>query len=173
MREARREYVGAEDADYETSFVHTAPPAVVWQYFVDPFQRLRWEDPPFNKKNPDKEERNARGRSGVGAKSHCDHQAVVAAREIVDWRPFSYFTCRSMTQLKGGFIPARPAIETVEFVPHGDGSTLVCSRLRMVDRGRLSMLALKPGHLFVRRAARGWGAKLQAALEEDMAAASS
>ena len=29
MREARREYVGAEDADIETSFVHTAPPAVV------------------------------------------------------------------------------------------------------------------------------------------------
>lgn len=173
MREARREYVSADDADIETSYVVPFSPAVVWQYIVDPVQRLRWEVPLFDKRNPDKDERNARGRSGVGGKSHCSHGPGTATREIIDWRPFSYYTMRNMWQFKGGFIAARPAIETIEFVPHGDGSTLVCYRIRAVDRGRLSMLALKPIRLLLRRAVRGWSPKLQAAIEEDLAAASS
>src|SRR5438105_9896094 len=41
MREARTEYVSADDADYETSIAVRHPPPVVWQYLVDPVQRLR------------------------------------------------------------------------------------------------------------------------------------
>lgn len=173
MREARREYVSAADADIETSYVVPFPPAVVWQYFVDPVQRLRWESPLFDRKNPDKDERNARGRGGVGAKSHCSHGPGTASREIIDWRPFSYCTNRTTLRFAGGFIPARRLIETIEFIPHGDGGTLVCFRIRAVDRGRLSILALMPIRLVLRTISRDWSPKMQAAIEEDIAAASS
>lgn len=173
MREARREYVSAEDADVETSFVVPFPPAVVWQYIVDPVQRLRWEDPMINKKHPDRQERNADGRSGVGLTSHCDHGPLMAAREIIDWRPFSYYTNRNMAQLKGGLLRPSPTLETVELIPQGDGGTLLCYRLRLVDRGRLPMLFLKPGRLLARRAVSKWSPMMQAAINEDIAAASS
>lgn len=172
MREERREYVSAADADFEMNFVVPVPSAVAWQYFVDPIQRLRWEGKLFDK-NPDKTEPNARGRSGVGAKSHCSHGPGVATREIVDWRPFSYSTSRTMTPLAGGFITAREAIETLEFVTRGDGSTLVSYRIRVVDRGRLSLLTLKLTSLLFRAGARNFNTKLQAALQQDGAAASS
>jgi uncharacterized protein YndB with AHSA1/START domain len=173
MREARREHVSAADADLEMNFVVPVPPPVAWQYFVDPVQRLRWACGLFDK-DPDKAEPNARGRSGVGAKSHCNHGPGVATREVIDWRPFSYVTCRTMTPFAGGFITARPVIETTEFVPHEDGSTSVYYRLRVVDRGRLSMLALRATpRLFFRTGARNWNTKLQAALQQDIAAASS
>src|ERR1700694_4619311 len=173
MRDARREYVSAEDADIETSFVVPFPPAVVWQYIVDPVQRFRWEVPMFDKKNPDKDERNARGRSGVGATSHCNHGPLMNAREIIDWRPFSYYTNRTMTQFKGGLLRARPTLETVEFVPQEDGGTLLCYRVRLIDRGRLPMLFLKPGSLRLRGAAASWSTRLPAAIGEDLVAASS
>lgn len=111
-----------------------------------------------------------RGRLGVGAKSHCNHGPGVGTREFIDWRPFSYVTSRIMTS--GGFITVREAIETIEFTPRGDGGTLVCGRIRVVDRGWLLMLALKPFRRRFRRGVRDSNAKLQAALEEDIAAAS-
>lgn len=173
MREARREYVSSADADVEMNFIFPLAPAVVWQYFVDPVQRQRWACRLFDK-NPDKNEPDARGRLGTGAKSHCSHgPGGVATREYVDWRPFSYFTCRTMTPFAGGFITTRRAIETVEFVPREDGSTLVCGRIRVVDRSRLSMLTLKATRLLFRAGARDWNTKLQAAIEQDSAAASS
>src|SRR5215216_5474026 len=44
MREARRVHIGSEEADLEISFgEHPYSPAVLWQYFVDPEKRLRWQ----------------------------------------------------------------------------------------------------------------------------------
>jgi hypothetical protein len=44
MRGARRVHIGCEEADLEISFGdHPYPPAVLWQYFVDPEKRLRWQ----------------------------------------------------------------------------------------------------------------------------------
>jgi hypothetical protein len=171
MREARREYVSADDADIETNFVVPFPPAVVWQYVVDPVQRLRWACRLFNK-DPDKAEPNTRGRLGVGAKSHCNHGRGAASREIIDWRPFSYYTSRTMMGIGRRFITAREARETFEFTSRGNGETLGSWRIRFVDRGRLSMLALKATLFLTRAGARDWNAELQAAIEEDIAAAS-
>ena len=70
MREARRVYIGSEDADVEISFgEHPYPPAVVWQYFVDPEKRLRWQPLQTAVKN----QPNQQGRLGPGASSHCAH----------------------------------------------------------------------------------------------------
>ena len=70
MRDARRVYVGTEDADVELSFGDFRyPPAVVWQYFVDPEKRLRWQPLQTAIKN----QPNQDGRFGPGASSHCAH----------------------------------------------------------------------------------------------------
>ena len=170
MRQQRREYVSAEGADYEATIEVPYPPPVVWQYVVDPVQRLRWACVLFDK-NPDTVARNEHGRAGVGGKVHCNHGPAEAYREVIDWRPFNYFTLRGLAQFRGGFIPARQMVETFELGPRADGGTRLSWRIRFLDRSRFSMLTLKAITLLFRGGV-GYGkAKLQAALEEDMAAA--
>ena len=92
-----------------------------------------------------------------------------AHREFVDWRPFSYFTCRTTTPVAGAFVTPRPAIETVEFEPLRENWTRIVGRFRLVNRGRISLLAVRvtrPLYLaFWRRA----GDALRSTIEEDAA----
>ncbi len=164
MREDRREYISSADADIEMTFDLPVSPAVAWRYLVDPVERLRWA---CRGSIPDRTETNARGRMGAGAKQHCSHAGRDAMHEYIDWRPFSYATCRTMTPGAGAFVLRRAVVETTEFVPRDDGGTLVQHRIRVVDRGRLSKLMLQPGVLFYRVAARRWLANLLRAIEED------
>lgn len=142
MREQRREYITSEAADFETSFVMPVPPRMAWQYVVDPMERLRWVCninyplwPNFGKA-PDTLERNADGRTGSGAKTHCGHapKGVAALREFVDWRPFSYFTFR----IAGMFDTV--TIETWEFESKDSDASRVTVRYRLTHRRRISVL---------------------------------
>jgi uncharacterized protein YndB with AHSA1/START domain len=143
MREARRVHVGPEEADMEISFgEHPYPPAVVWQYFIDPDKRLRWQ--PLQTAVTNRP--NRQGRLGAGAASHCAHgRGGDVLREYLDWRPYDYFTCR-LTPLGRGplfFLWT----ETFEFVPTGAG-TLVRYRVRLEDRRpltRLRFVLTRPG----------------------------
>jgi hypothetical protein len=168
MREERREYITSEEADSESVIDVPVPPAVAWQYYVDPLERQRWACRQFGK-DPDETEPNAQGRYGTGAKLHCGHGPgpVWAHREFVDWRPFAYFTCRTMTPVAGSYVTPRPAIETVEFVPLGENGTRIVGRFRLVNRGRLSLLAVRATRplflAFWRRA----GDALRSIIEED------
>ena len=136
MREARREYIGPDDADIDVSFEVPVPPSIVWQYFVDPEKRLRWQTMQTSVKN----QLNASGRMGVGSSSHCAHGPGVGdgLREYLDWRPFSYLTCR-FTPLPNGTVAMPPAMETYEFIALEDGGTSVHWRIRLLDRGPESM----------------------------------
>ena len=63
MREARRVYIGSEDADLEISFGEIPyPPAVLWQYFVDPEKRLALAAAADRDREPAEPARTARGR---------------------------------------------------------------------------------------------------------------
>ena len=138
MREARRVYIGPEDADLEVSFgAHPYPPALLWQYFVDPEKRLRWQPLQTAVKN----QPNRQGRLGPGASSHCAHGfGGDALREYLDWRPYRYFTNR-FTPL--GRSPLFfPCIETFEFAP-SDTGTRVNYRFRLEDRGLLTRLRFR------------------------------
>jgi len=138
MREAQREYISSDEADFELSGEHPYPPAVLWQYFVDPEKRLRWQPLQTAIRN----EANQHGRMGGGASSHCAHGVGGdALREYLDWRPFSYFTNR-ITPLSSwpGFFAA---VETTEFVPTETGTTMVHFRSRLRDRGRLTRLRFR------------------------------
>jgi hypothetical protein len=168
MRERHREYLGDETADLVSVIKVSRPREIVWQYLVDPVQRLRWACVLMNK-DPDTVSVNELGRVGVGAKVHCNHGPAEAYREIVDWRPFDYFTTRGITQVRGHFLPGREIIETFELKPTDGEGTEVSWRLRFVDRGRFSKLFLR-GLKFLSRGGVGHGQKkLEAALAEDLA----
>jgi uncharacterized protein YndB with AHSA1/START domain len=164
MREARRVYIGPEEADLEISFgEHPYPPAVVWQYFVDPEKRLRWQPLQTAIRN----QPNRHGRMGSGASSHCAHGVGGdALREYLDWRPYSYFTNRFTPLGRGPLF--FPSIETFEFIPTGAG-TRVDYRFRLEDRGPLTRLRariIRPGG---RRMLSRSGTTLRKILDEDAA----
>jgi uncharacterized protein YndB with AHSA1/START domain len=161
MREAQREYISSSEADFELSGEHPYPPAVLWQYFVDPEKRLRWQPLQTAIRN----EANRHGRMGAGASSHCAHGVGGdAMREYLDWRPFSYFTNR-MTPLSSW--PAFFAtVETTEFIPTETGTTTVHYRIQLRDRGRLTRLRFRSALPLYRRALIRSHEKLDKAMRE-------
>jgi Protein of unknown function (DUF2652) len=173
MREERRVNIKAEDADVETTFDLPVPPASAWQYWVDPIERQRWACRQFGK-DPDEVKRNARGRYGSGAKTHCGHGPgpVWGLRECVDWRPFEYFSSHTTTPVAGALVRARAATETVEFLPLGEHGTRIVWRFRVTERGRISLLALRAFRPFWRAFWRRAYAALASIVEEDAAARS-
>ena len=166
MRESHREYVSSAEADVEVSIDVPAPPSVVWSYAVDPLQRWRWERGPMHK-HPDEDERNSRGRSGVGAKSHCTHALGGAMREIVDWRPYSYLTQSGKGRVWGGWVMPARMTETVELTPTDDGGTRFVLRVRLSNRSASAKLALASRRLLLPLAVRDWRRNWRKIVEED------
>lgn len=166
MREARRVYVGSADADEELTFgEHPHPPAVVWQYFVDPEKRLRWQPLQTAITNQPNEE----GRTGPGASSHCAHGAQGdALREYLDWRPYRYFTNRFTPLGRGPLF--FPMIETFEFTPT-DVGTRVQYRFRLEGCGPWTRLRFKVLRRGGRRMLIRAGRRLGRVLAEDAATA--
>lgn len=166
MRKSHREYLSSAEADGEFTIDVPAPPAVVWGYMVDPLQRWRVERGPLHK-HPDEDERNARGRTGNGAKSHCTHALGAAMREIVDWRPYSYYTMRGTNQVWGGHIMAGRMTETIELTATDDGGTRIHTRVRLTDRGIFAKLAFAPAKFLLPLSARAWQRNWRKIVEED------
>jgi uncharacterized protein YndB with AHSA1/START domain len=84
----RRVYVAADTADAEVSFDLPSPPAIVWDYLTSPTKRVRYS-------GADRvDEKSPGGRRGPGTTNHCAHGHDVIVEEILDWRPFHYFTVR-------------------------------------------------------------------------------
>jgi uncharacterized protein YndB with AHSA1/START domain len=134
MRDAASEYLTSADADFEASGECPFPPSFVWQYFVDPDKRLRWQSPYQTavEKQP-----NALGRTGLGSTSHCAHtDGKEITRHYLDWRPFRYFTMRfAEPEHKPGDPFAIPSCtETIEFSPNDAGGTILTGRVRINDR---------------------------------------
>jgi uncharacterized protein YndB with AHSA1/START domain len=162
MREARSEYISSADADFELSGEHPYPPAVLWQYFVDPEKRLRWQPLQTAIRN----EANEHGRMGAGASSHCAHgMGGDALREYLDWRPFNYYTNRFTPLSRGPMF--LPTVETTEFIPTDTGTTMVHFRVRLQDRGRLTRLRFRSTLPIFRRAFSRSHEKLEKTMRED------
>ena len=170
MREERHVHISSEDADVESTFDLPVPPALAWQYILDPITRQRWACRQFGK-NPDEVAVNAQGRRGAGAKTHCGHGPgpVWGLREFIDWRPFDYVTSKTTTPVAGALVRPRPAIEAIEFQPLGEHGTRIIWRFRIANRGRLSLLALRVFRPFWLAFWRRAGAALVSIIEEDAA----
>ena len=173
MRAERRVYIRSADADVEFTFDLPVPPAIAWQYVVDPIERQRWACRQFGK-DPDEMIANTQGRRGAGATTHCGHGPgpVWGFREWIDWRPFTYLTSHTTTPVAGALVRPQPATETVEFQPLGEHGTRIVWRFRVTNRSRISLLALRVFRPFWLAFWRRAGAALVGIVEEDAAARS-
>ncbi len=143
------------------------PASILWQYYVDPEKRLRWQPPGQtaieNTPNED-------GRLGAGASSHCAHGIMGdILREYIDWRPFRYFTNR-MTPIGkqlAGRIMLQPWVETTEFIPLDDGVTAIRFRIRIQSRGWLARVRFWLSSRFMRAGQSRMREAFRRALAED------
>lgn len=121
--------VRSEDAAIDLAQRCEAPRHAVWEALVDPAMQMRWRSGASAVENVAGPER------GVGARTHCVHGSQTFDQEILDWRPFDYFTYRE----RG---PFGPFLWTFALADDGEG-TLVHTRIRLAGgRGqRVVMLA--------------------------------
>jgi hypothetical protein len=94
----------------------TAPPQVAWEFVTTPGRRVGWQ---VGVTGVDV---IATGnRRGVGAANHCMHGNGVSIEELLDWRPYDYFTFRNTVPTPMG--PVRFLV-TTEFEPTADGTVI-------------------------------------------------
>ena len=111
-----RVIITPEEAIYTVDLEVAAPPEVVWQYLATPGRRAHWQAP--GGVTGIEQETAAGGRRGIGTVNHCMHGADAVVEEILDWRPFDYFTDRST--LPGGIV----FTATNEFIPTATGTIM-------------------------------------------------
>ena len=85
-------YIEAQEAVRSVSVDLSAAPGVVWSYLTDPAKRPLW-----TKGVKRVEQENPEGIPGIGTRNHCVHGRSASDEEILDWKPFSYFTWSSRT----------------------------------------------------------------------------
>jgi hypothetical protein len=113
-RELRRVRVSEKDTAILVEGDVLAPPQVMWDWVTDPRRR-----PQFVPGVLRVDEALSGGRRGVGTTNHCMHGDGVTLEEILDWRPFQYFTVR--TTLPNGL----SAITMEELVEAGAATHLI------------------------------------------------
>jgi uncharacterized protein YndB with AHSA1/START domain len=86
-RERRRVKVGPAEAAATMSYELPGPRSLAWSYMTEPELRAMWT-PGVQRVD----EATAGGRRGAGTRNHCVHGKDVVLEEILDWRPFDYFT---------------------------------------------------------------------------------
>jgi len=127
-----RVYVGPDEAVLGTTYEVVAPPAVAWEYLTTPARRIEWmagvtdviQDATGNRRS-------------VGATNHCMHGKDVILEEVLDWRPFDYFTIRSTAQTPGGPVGI---VNTFEIEPTSTGSRISLRFQRPADPAEAALL---------------------------------
>ncbi len=89
LNQERRVLVEPAEADTTDQLDLAAPPAVVWTWLNDPQKRVLWGS--MDEVQPVLQ---PGGRSGAGARNHCMHGKNAIVQDILDWRPFEYYTLR-------------------------------------------------------------------------------
>jgi Protein of unknown function (DUF2652) len=112
----QRVVIRAADAVFSMETEVSAPPEVVWQFLNTPGRRLLWQS--YGGVTGVEQDTSAAGRRGVGMINHCMHGPDAIVEQILDWRPFDYYSDRST--LPNGITFDR----TVELVPTSSGTTV-------------------------------------------------
>jgi hypothetical protein len=109
-----RVIVDARSAFKVISTRTTAPPQVAWEFVTAPGRRVAWQVGVTGV------EVIATGnRRGVGATNHCLHGADASIEELLDWRPYDYYTFRNTIPTPMGVVRM---LETTEFEPTPEGT---------------------------------------------------
>jgi hypothetical protein len=90
----RVEVTGA-DAHVTWDFDIAAPRQTVWEYFTVPGQRQKWWPADAIIEN------SGNKRRGIGTENHCMHGKDAIVEEVLDWRPFDYFTVSTLLPIPG------------------------------------------------------------------------
>jgi uncharacterized protein YndB with AHSA1/START domain len=147
-QDKRRVRITPEDAVMDMTFSIPASRPVTWSYLTDPSLRPTWQAGTIRV-----EETPANGRRGAGTSNHCVHGKNATLEEILDWRPFDYYTVESRPPIVG----LGATVYTVELEDADDGTTM---RLRLAPplsrSGRLMFKAL--GAMYRRK----WEASIDA-----------
>ncbi len=109
-----RVFVSPDESVYTVRIPTSAPPQVTWEFITAPGRRANWQagvtdvivDATGN-------------RRGVGATNHCMHGKDAVVEEILDWRPFDYYSERSTIPTPAGSLKM---LTTVELEPTADGT---------------------------------------------------
>jgi uncharacterized protein YndB with AHSA1/START domain len=87
VADGRPNHISPDEADIELRGHVDGPPAAVWDYLTNPRKRPLWTKgvKRIDRDDPTKP-------PGVGTVNHCIHGATASHEEIVEWRPFDYYT---------------------------------------------------------------------------------
>jgi uncharacterized protein YndB with AHSA1/START domain len=79
--------VSAEEADVILEAELAVAPEVLWDAMTDPNKQMQW------RVGVDRVEMdNPGGARGAGSTTHCIHGKTTIAQEILDWKPYRYYT---------------------------------------------------------------------------------
>lgn len=125
--------VDEDQADFTVAQAIAAPPARVWDAVVAPEAVLAWKvgATEIEMKNP-------AGARGVGSVTHCMHGRQAFDQEILDWRPFSYFSYRETG-------PYGPFLWTFALHEDSEGSTTSVSILVKLLGGARQRMVMRLG----------------------------
>jgi hypothetical protein len=121
-------FVTPEQAS-ETYAVETSlSPATIWEYTTVAPKLSQWL-------HTDRAESvNPKGVIGVGSTVHCVKGKMVWENEMLDWKPFRYYSCRAVDRVFG------ERILTQEILPVGENRWRVEMRIRPIGRFRQRLL---------------------------------
>ena len=114
-----RTEVTRADAYLTWDFDIGAPRQTVWEHFTVPGQRQKWWPADAIIENSNK------GRRGVGTENHCMHGKDAVIEEVLDWRPFDYFTVSNLVPIPG----APKVLTTHAMQDRPDGNTHIEIRI--------------------------------------------
>lgn len=86
----QRVFVDDANAIFGGTIPIGAPPQVVWEFMTTPGRRMQWQAP--GGVTSIDEVVKPGGRRGAGTVNHCMHGPEALIEQILDWRPFDYFT---------------------------------------------------------------------------------
>ena len=109
--EQTRVEVTREDAYAILEFDIAAPRRAVWEYFTVPGQWQKWWP------TDGLVDQSGDRRRGVGTKVHCMHGKDAIIEELLDWRPFDYFTMSVLLPMTGA--PKVVMTRAVKDLPNG------------------------------------------------------
>lgn len=113
----QRVFVSAESSAFTVSVATSAPPQVAWEFLTVPGRRTAWQSGVTDVLLAD----SPGNRRSVGATIHCMHGSEAVLEEILDWRPYDYWSNRSTINTPAG--PIR-MLCTVELEPTASGTTI-------------------------------------------------
>lgn len=129
--ERRRVYVPTQGASFEFRFKLPVEPEVAWDWLTSAERRELWQADRIDAMTPG-------GRDRVGATSHCIHGADALVEEIVDWRPFRYFTKRY------DFPEVGPMLVTIELEKQDEGTAAAWRGERVTGHQRSAWNDVSP-----------------------------